>query len=225
MTTEREQMQMPALLVLLGLLTHLGSGLFHPDRVDANDHARAFAEYAASPAWIAVHAGQFLGMAMLLVGLVGVLGALRVETKDAAITRMAMALAVAALAIYGVLQGVDGVALKHAVDAWSRAPTDMQADRFAAAEAVRWLEWGARSYFSFCFGLALIASALSLARSSRPPLVAATTMALWGVAYIAQGWVIGAVGFASQNAAPTLAGYALALASAISLTAHAFRRA
>src|SRR4051812_14561100 len=53
---------------------------------------------------------------------------------------------VVALALYGVLQAVDGVALKHAVDAWANAPEAQKAARFASAETVRWLEWGMNSY-------------------------------------------------------------------------------
>jgi hypothetical protein len=57
--------------------------------------------------------------------------------------------AVVTLALYGVLQAADGVAPKHAVDAWVSAPDPEKAGRFASAEAIRWLEWGLRSYQSF----------------------------------------------------------------------------
>jgi hypothetical protein len=55
-----------------------------------------------------------------------------------------------------VLQAVDGVALKQAVDAWVSAPEAEKAARFASAETIRWLVWGTRSYQSFIFGLTLI---------------------------------------------------------------------
>jgi hypothetical protein len=54
-----------------------------------------------------------------------------------------------ALGLYGVLQAVDGVALKQAVNAWASAPEAEKAARFASAETIRWLEWGTRSYQSF----------------------------------------------------------------------------
>ena len=44
-----------------------------------------------------------------------------------------------ALALYGIASVVEGVALKHAVDAWASAPAAEQAARFASAEAIRWL--------------------------------------------------------------------------------------
>ena len=61
-----------------------------------------------------------------------------------------------ALGLYAVLQAVDGVALKQAVNAWVSAPEADQPARYAAAETVRWLEWGTRSYHSYTLGLALI---------------------------------------------------------------------
>jgi hypothetical protein len=64
------------------------------------------------------------------------------------------------LALYGVLQAVDGVALKQTVDAWVRAPDAEKAARFASAETIRWLEWGVRSYQSFMLGLAFILFAI-----------------------------------------------------------------
>ena len=45
---------------------------------------------------------------------------------------------------------VDGVALKQAVNAWASAPVAEKAARFASAEAIRWIEWGARSYLFEC---------------------------------------------------------------------------
>ena len=62
----------------------------------------------------------------------------------------------AALALYGALQAVDGVANKLVDVAWVNAPETEKAARFASAEAVRWIEWGLRSYQAFTMGLALL---------------------------------------------------------------------
>jgi hypothetical protein len=40
--------------------------------------------------------------------------------------------------------------------AWTNAPDAEKAARFASAEAVRWVEWGMRSYHNFALGLALL---------------------------------------------------------------------
>jgi hypothetical protein len=87
------------------------------------------------------------------------------------LNRFALLSAGAALALYGVLQAVDGVVLKQAVNAWASAENGDKAMRFAAAETVRWLEWAVRSYQSFVFGLALILFGAVIAvtgRVSRP---------------------------------------------------------
>jgi hypothetical protein len=94
---------------------------------------------------------------------------------------------VVTLALYGVLQAVDGVALKQAVDAWAGAPDVEKAARFASSEVVRWLEWGVRSYQSFMLGLTLILCATSLVWTTRTLRPVGHLMALSGVAYIVQG--------------------------------------
>jgi hypothetical protein len=45
------------------------AGLLHPAREPANNHRAAFAEYAHSASWTAVHLGQFAGMAVIITGL------------------------------------------------------------------------------------------------------------------------------------------------------------
>ncbi len=61
-----------------------------------------------------------------------------------------------ALALYGVASAVEGVVLKQAADAWANAPAAEQVARFASAEAIRWPEWGIKSYQSFTVGFALV---------------------------------------------------------------------
>ena len=51
-----------------------------------------------------------------------------------------------ALALEGALQAVDGVANKQADMAFVTAADAEKAARFASAEAIRWIEWGMRSY-------------------------------------------------------------------------------
>jgi hypothetical protein len=172
-----------------------------------------FAEYAANTPWIAVHLGQFAGMALLVAGLLVLFAALDGPIGAAGWAgRFGVQAAVVSLALYGVLQAVDGVALKHAVDAWAAAPVAEKAARFASAEAVRWLEWALRSYHSFVLGLTLVLFGAAVARARRAPRPAGYLMGLSGLAYGVQGWVIGTEGFSPTNAAPQLAGYALVVA-------------
>jgi hypothetical protein len=132
-------------------------GIFHPSREHPNDHRAVFAEYAQSAHWTAIHLGQFVGMALIIAGLLALFVALNVDAGLSAwAMRFGAVSASVALALYGILQAVDGVALKQAVDAWFTAPDAEQAARFASAETMRWLEWGVRSYYSFLLGVALM---------------------------------------------------------------------
>jgi hypothetical protein len=221
----RPELRLSASLVFTGVVISLLSGLLHPGAASANDHPATFTEYAASNIWIAVHLGQFLGMAVLICGLLVLGYALNIRHGAAAwAVRLGAAAAIAALALYGVLQGVDGVALKHAVDAWASAAEGEKAFRFAAAEDIRWLEWGVRSYQSFVLGAALMLFGIAVAATRRISRLIGYLMALTGAAYAAQGWVIGTEGFSASNTLPTLFGIVLILAWTAWLMVAAWRR-
>ena len=221
---DRTLLRLSATLLFIGELISLVAGLFHPDQAPANDHHAAFAGYAASVHWTAIHLGQFAGMAVIIAGLLALFFALNVRSGAPAwVSRLGAVVAAVALALYGVLQAVDGVALKQAVDAWASAPDAEKAARFASAEAIRWLEWGVRSYQSFMLGLAFVLFATVIVWTARAPRSIGVLMGLSGLAYIAQGWVIGSEGFSPTNTAPTLAAYALVLAWNIWLLVAAWR--
>ena len=129
-----------------------------------------------------------------------------------------------ALGLYGVLQAVDGVALKHAVDAWATAPDTERAARFASAEAIRWLEWSVHSYHSYLLGTSFPLYGALVARTAGVPSTVGYIMGLSGLAYIAQGWVIGSPGFSAANAVSTLAGIVFVLTWSVWLLATAWRR-
>jgi hypothetical protein len=221
---ERNSLRLAAVLLLAGVLITAIAGFLHPEGPAANDHQSVFAIYAASKSWTAVHLGQFIGMAIITFGLVALFFALDARSGTARwLNRIALLSAGAALALYGVLQAVDGVGLKQAVNAWASAESSDKAVRFAAAETVRWLEWAVRSYHSIVFGLALIlfgAVIAVLGRVSRP---IGYLMALSGLCYVAQGWIIGSSGFSSANQIPTLLGIFLVVLWTVWLLVAAFR--
>lgn len=113
--------------------------------------------------------------------------------------------------------------MKQVVDAWVSAPAAEKAARFAAAETVRWWEWGVRSYHSYMLGLSFILFAAVIALTARAPRPIGYLMGLTGLAYIIQGWVIGSEGFSNSNTLPTLLGYILWLAWSIWLLITAWR--
>jgi hypothetical protein len=219
----RASLRLSATLLLVGQLLFIVVGLFHTDG-DANNHPAVFAEYAGSGSWTVVHLGQFVGMAVLLAGLLALFSTLDVPAGAARWAgRLGAASAVATLALYGVLQGVDGVALKQAVTAWVSAPTDEKPARFASAEAVRWLEWGVRSYQDFVLGLALLLFAVAVARAAWIPRPIVPLMALSGLAYLVQGWVVGSEGFSRSESIPIVAAFVLNLAWMTWLAVAAWR--
>jgi hypothetical protein len=182
-------------LLLVGQLLYIVVTQFHADG-KANDHPAVFAEYAGSGSWTIVHIGQFVGMAILLAGLVALVFALDVQNELAKWAgRFGAGLAVAALALYGALQAVDGVANKQVDMAWVHASAADKAARFASAEAIRWLEWGMRSYQNFALGLGLLLFAAAVVRTAWVPRPISILIGLTGLAYLWQGWVVGAEGF------------------------------
>lgn len=197
--------------------------LLHPGG-PANNHRVIFAEYAASTGWNAVHLGQFAGMALFIAGLLVLYFALDIHNGGAAWTaRLGAVSAALALGLYGVLQAVDGVALKRAVDAWVSAPAADAEARFASAEAIRWIEWGTRSYQTLMLGLALVLLASAVALTARLPKALGYLMGLSGLTYVLQGWVLGSEGFSETNTFAILAGYVLTLAWTIWLAMVARR--
>ena len=202
---------------------YIGVTQFHADG-DANNHPAVFAEYAGSGIWKAVHLGQFAGMAILLAGLLALFFALDVQAGTARWAgRFGAALAVAALALYGALQAVDGVANKQAAVAWVSAPDAEKAARFASAEAIRWIEWGMRSYHDFALGLALILFAAAVLRTAWVPRPMAYLMGLTGLAYLVQGWVVGSEGFSRTESVVIVLAWILGLVWMIWLVVVAWR--
>jgi hypothetical protein len=221
---KRRRWRLAAWLLVAGVVVSLAAGLLHAESDDANDHVASFAAYAASEIWTLVHLGQFVGMALLTAGLFVLLPALIVRPGLLAVTaRFGSLSAAIALALYGALQAVDGVALKHAADAWAAASEPEKSMRFATAEGIRWLEWGMRSYQSFLLGTALVLFGIVVAATPHIPRAIGYLMGLSGVAYMVQGWIIGAEGFAAANRWPTLFGIVVTVAWTVWLLVSALR--
>jgi hypothetical protein len=163
-------------------------------------------------------------MAVLLAGLLALVFALADQEGTAGWAgRFGAAAAVAALALYGALQAVDGVANKQADVAWASAPEAEKAARFASAESIRWIEWGLRSYHAFALGLALLLYAAAVARAAWLPRPIASLMGLSALTYLAQGWVVGVEGFSQTMSIAIVLAWILGLAWMIWLVVVAWR--
>ncbi len=211
-------------LLLSGVVVSLLAGLLHAESHDANDHVASFTAYANSDIWTAVHLGQFAGMALVCAGLVALWSVIGLRRGGLGWTARFGAISAAlAAALYAALQAVDGVALKQAVDAWAVSAEPDKAARFATAEGIRWLEWGMRSYQSFLLGAALLLLGTVVASLRPVSRFIGYLMVLSGLAYVAQGWIIGELGFAATNSLPTLTGIIAVLAWSVWLAVSAWR--
>jgi hypothetical protein len=166
--------------------------------------------YAEDDLWIASHIGQFAGILLIFAG--GFVALFRLLARSESSTASALAwfglvTAILAASAFTILQAVDGVALKIAVDTWYAIPPsapagdgggeEEKAIALRVAEGVRWTEWGLQAYYrmlqgavALIFGVAIAKSAL-LARWTGAVGIAA------GVVTIAAGVVVAYVGFSS----------------------------
>jgi hypothetical protein len=209
---DRTTLRMAATLLLTGQLLYILVTQFHAGGA-ANDHPVIFVEYAGNRLWGAVHVIQFGCIAILVAGLVALPFASDSRGMGARWAgRFGAAAAVVALALYGVLQAADGVGNKQVDAAWVSASGAEKTARFASAESMRWLEWGARSYHDYALGIAFLLVAAAIMKTAGIPQPIAYLMGLSGLAYLAQGWVVGSEGFSGTNTALILVAWVLTVA-------------
>ena len=153
---------------IAGAVILMVATMLHPMGADPSDHIAAFTEYAADHAWIVTHLGQFLGIALMFVGLVALSDSLS-EEPIAWLARLGVYVAAAALAAAAVLQAVDGIALKLMVDNLAAASDEQKPSAFLAALAVRQIEVGMASFMPLLFGTAIALLGGAVAKSTAYP--------------------------------------------------------
>ncbi len=168
----------------------------HPSGDDDN-HAIIFQKYADSNSWVAVHLLQFAGVLIALAGFLALYRVLQARGEVPLLAGFALGAAVATAATWAVLQAVDGVALKQAVDAWADVSGSEKAIRFADAETVRWTEWGINAFFRLLFGLTLVLFGAGIARTGLVARWLGWVGVIAGLLYMATGIGIGYAGFES----------------------------
>ena len=167
---ERAFLRMGSIAFLAGLIIFVVSTMFHASREDPTNHPLVFAEYADSDPWIAAHIGQFAGGMLAFSGGFVALYRLLVRSESgtaSALAWLGFAVAIVAASTLALLQAVDGIALKRAVDSWADAPAEEKAAAFRVAEGIRWTEIGINSIFrilqgtvAIIFGVAIVKSTL-----------------------------------------------------------------
>ncbi len=182
-------------LLLTGFVVNaIQRGVFHPTGAE-DDHPAIFVEYAESDAWAATHLAEFVLVLVALAGLLVLCRALRPEAPSLAV--LAAATVIATGAIWAVLQAVDGVTLKQAVDAWASASGTEQPLRFADAESARWMEWGLQSYFRVLLGIAFLLLGAAIVASRLLPSWMGALLGVAGLLSLALGVSVGYEGLES----------------------------
>jgi hypothetical protein len=143
-----------AFAALLGVGVLLIATLSRPSNSDPNDSLAAFAEYANDHQWFWSHLGQFIGFVLLSWALN--VAARTFEPGPSLFGEFSRIGATAMVAIAAVLQAVDGVALKRAVDRLAINVADVNNNAFATALAIRDIEIGLAALLSITTGLTLV---------------------------------------------------------------------
>jgi hypothetical protein len=198
-------LSLSAVAAVIGPLFYVTVTLLHPPGI-ANDHPATFRQYAMSQTWIAIHLAQ---LAALVVGLVGIAGVaasmLRSQEKGRLLALLAVGLVAVSIPIAVVLQAVDGIALKRAVDAWVAEGGTVGSASFAAARAIRWLEEGLNAVLGLTLGLTVILAGAAMVRGALYPRLLG-----WVGAAIGIGVLIGAVVVAETGFSPSAQTWVLA---------------
>jgi hypothetical protein len=150
----------PVTAIAGAILLFVGTWI-HPMNADPNIPLDAFTEYAGAHNWIAGHLIQFLGVLLMTAALILLLRRMD-EGPSVEWALLATLAAIAGLAVAGVLQAVDGIALKAAVDRWWTAPADLKTPLYHDAVVVRQIEISLASVSSLLFGVAIAIAGVAL---------------------------------------------------------------
>jgi hypothetical protein len=199
-TTDPRVLRSAVVAAVLGFGLQLVASAQHPTRVDPNDSAAVFVEYAASSAWTLIHLGQFVGGLLVAVSLVQIGRSLPRDGIAGALASIGSIAAIVWASIFGVQMAVDGVALKATIDAWLAAPAGSADAAFLVAEGVRSIEKGLSALFILTNGVTLLALGLAVAagRTYAPWLGWFGTAA--GLGFIAGGVTTAHTGFSAEAA-------------------------
>jgi hypothetical protein len=130
---ERLILRLGSVAFLAGLVIIIVSTIFHPSSQPLTNHPLVFAEYAASKTWIGSHIGQFAGLMLVFAGGFVALHLFLASSESSVVKALALlglATTIVAASTFAILQAVDGIALKRAVDSWVAAPADEKSPHF-----------------------------------------------------------------------------------------------
>jgi hypothetical protein len=195
-TLASSALSLAAAAAVIGPIIYVVVTLFHPPGAPANDHPVVFREYATSQTWIAIHLVQLAGLILALIGIGGLAGSmLRHQQNGRLLALLAVGFAAASIPFAGILQAVDGIAQKRAVDAWVAAGGTVGSASFAVPTATRWLEEGVNAVFGLSLALAVILVGAAMVRGAVYPHVMGWIGAALGIANFIQAILVAETGF------------------------------
>jgi hypothetical protein len=109
------------------------------------------------------------------------------------------AIAIIAASTLSILQAVDGIALKRAVDSWVIASAEEKMAAFRVAEGIRWTEIGTNSIYRILQGTVAIVFGVAITLSRIVGRWIGAIGIFAGALTIAAGIEVAYVGFASVN--------------------------
>ena len=165
---ERTSLRIGSIAFIAGAIIAIVSTLFHPTGKDPANQILEFMAYANSDSWTAVHIGQLVGVIMVFSG--GFVSRYRLLVQSGSsmasiLASIGLALAVMTASAFAVLQAVDGIANKMAVDSWVAAPAEEKVITFTVAEGIRSIEYGANSIFRILQGTVAVIFGIAILRS------------------------------------------------------------
>jgi hypothetical protein len=133
------------------------------------DNPVVFVVYAQSNTWIAAHIGQFAGVMLVFACGFVVLHRLLARSESgtaSALAWLGFAVTIVTASTFALLQAVDGIALKMAVDSWYASPSEEKVAAFRVAEGIRWIEIGINSIFRILQGTVGVIFGVAIAKSA-----------------------------------------------------------
>src|SRR5215210_1857149 len=205
---ERPMLRMGSVALIAAIaIAVVSTFVFHPTTENLMHNPVVFTLYAEDDLWIASHIGQFVGIMLIFAG--GFLALYRLLARSesggtaSALSWFGLVIAIISASAFAILQAVDGIALKIAVNSWygfAPHPANSEEEKaiaFQVAQGLRWTEWGVQAYYRMLQGAVALIFGVAIAKSA--------VLARWigavgiaaGVVTIAAGVVVAYVGFSS----------------------------
>jgi hypothetical protein len=212
---ERPMLRMGSVAFLAGLaIAVVSTFVFHPSGTgeELMNNPFIFAVYAEDDLWIATHIGQFAGLLLIYAG--GFVALFRMLSRSdsgtvaSALAWFGLVTSILTASALTILQAVDGIALKIAVDTWYAIPSSPseagnggregeKAIALRVAEGLRWTEWGIQAYYRMLQGAIALIFGVAIAKGAILSRWIGAVGIAAGVAGIAAGVVTAYVGFSS----------------------------